>query len=102
MREQKWQRSSLRRLSVRLTENGHPVSHTTVGRLLKEMKYSLRANVKRFAGASHPDRDRQFEHIEEQKQAFLAAGLPVISVVSQEERAHRQLQKCGPSLVSAG
>lgn len=95
MSEQKWQRSSLRRLSVRLTENGHPVSHTTVGRLLKEMKYSLRANVKRFAGASHPDRDRQFEHIEEQKQAFLAAGLPVISVDSKKKELIGNFKNAG-------
>jgi len=44
MSEKKWQRSSLRHLSVKLSENGHPVSHTTVERLLKKLKYSLKAN----------------------------------------------------------
>ncbi len=80
MSAQKWQRSSLRRLSATLVDQHHPVSHTTVGRLLVQMKYSLKANVKRLAGAAHPDRNRQFEYIEQQKHAFLAAGLPVISV----------------------
>jgi hypothetical protein len=80
MSDQKWQRSSLRRLSTKLAEAHHPVSHTTVGRLLVQMKYSLKANLKRLAGAAHPDRNRQFEYIEQQKCAFLAAGLPVISV----------------------
>jgi hypothetical protein len=80
MSDQKWQRSSLRRLSTKLTDQHHPVSHTTVGRLLVQMKYSLKANLKRLAGAAHPDRNRQFESIEQQKRAFLAAGLPVISV----------------------
>jgi hypothetical protein len=56
------------------------VSHTTVGRLLHEMKYALKVNVKRLTGAPHPEREPQFAYIEQQKQAFLQAGLPVISV----------------------
>ena len=31
------------------------------------MNYSLKANLKRLAGAAHPDRNRQFEYIEQQK-----------------------------------
>lgn len=80
MSEQKWQRSSLRHLSAELSRTEHPVSHTTVGRLLEDMDYSLKANVKRQAGKAHPDRERQFEYLEQQTQAFLAAGWPVISV----------------------
>jgi len=41
---------------------------------------ALRANRKRFTGPPHPDRDRQFCYISEQREAFLTAGLPVISV----------------------
>ena len=56
------------------------MSHMTVRRLLVEMEYSLKANVKRLSGASHPDRNKQFEQIESLRKAFLAAGQPVISV----------------------
>jgi hypothetical protein len=77
MSERKWRRSSLRALSLAL---GQQVSHTTVGRLLKAMDYSLKANVKRLTGEPHPERDTQFEYIEQQKQSFRAAGLPIISV----------------------
>ena len=80
MSGQKWQRSSLRQLADELAQVGYWVSHTTVGRMLREMDYSLKANVKRLAGAAHPDRERQFAYLNSQKQAFLAAGLPVISV----------------------
>jgi len=52
----------------------------TVRRLLKAMGFSLKANVKRLSGPPHPDRDRQFRHIQRQKQKFLKAGQPVISV----------------------
>ena len=80
MSEQKWQRSSLRHLMDEMERIGHWLSHTTIARLLKEMGYSLKANVKRLSGSSHPDRDRQFQYIAVQKAIFQQAGLPIISV----------------------
>jgi len=59
---------------------GHAASRMTVSRLLRKQDYSLKANVKRLCGPAHPDRERQFEYIEAQKQAYVEAGLPVISV----------------------
>ncbi len=52
----------------------------TVRRLLKAMGFSLKAHVKRLSGPPHPDRDRQFRHIQRQKRKFLKAGQPVIRV----------------------
>jgi hypothetical protein len=78
--DQKWVRSSLRQLSHDLGEAGHAISPPTVGRLLKERDYSLKANVKQAAGKDHPDRTEQFRYLEEQKRAFLEADQPVISV----------------------
>ena len=80
MSEQKWQRSSLRHLMDELSRLGYWVSHTTIGRLLKQMDYSLKANAKRLSGSNHPDRDQQFRYITSQKQAYLTLGLPTISV----------------------
>lgn len=95
MSDQKWLRSSLRHLSTRLSEQGHPVSHTTVGRLLEDLDYSLKANVKRLAGKSHPDRDQQFGYIEQQTQAFLAAGWPVISVDTKKKELIGNFKNAG-------
>jgi hypothetical protein len=80
MSDEKWLRSSLRHLSTKLKAKGHTACPKTVGRLLKDMKYSLKANVKRQAGAQHPDRNAQFEYIETQKQLFLRNGWPIISI----------------------
>jgi hypothetical protein len=81
MSEQKWVRASLRHLSRRLGEVGHPASPPTVRRLLDDQGYRLHANTKQLeAGAAHPDRDPQFQYIAEQRQAFRAAGQPEISV----------------------
>jgi hypothetical protein len=51
-----------------------------VARLLKELGYSLQANRKRLEGAQHPDRNAQFDHINETIRHQLAAHEPVISV----------------------
>jgi hypothetical protein len=79
--EQKWVRSSLRTLSARLTAAGHPVSPPTVGRLLKTLDYALHVHAKKIeAGATHPERAAQFDYIAQQRQAFTAAGRPILSV----------------------
>lgn len=81
MSAQKWVRSSLRHLSTRLGKVGHAASPPTVGRLLRKLKYSVKANRKeRETGSAHPERDAQFQHIEKQKQAHRDARLPIISV----------------------
>lgn len=80
MGEHKWTRSSLRHLSAELKKLGHSATRMTVGRLLRKLEYSLKANVKRLSGPAHPDRELQFGYIQAQKEAYLEAGLPVISV----------------------
>ena len=80
--EQKWVRDSLRQLQAKL--NGQ-VSHTTIGRLLREMGYGLKANRKQLTGTSHPDRAVQFTYIEQQIQRFQRAGWPIISVDSKKK-----------------
>ncbi len=81
MSEQQWVRSSLRTLSARLRATGHAVRPPTVGRLLKTLDYALHVNAKKIeARADHPDRDAQFGHIADQRQAFTEAGRPIVSV----------------------
>jgi transposase len=75
-----WTSKSLRKLSDELKERGHKVSHVTVGKLLEQQGYSLQANRKVLEGASHPDRNAQFEHISMTAKEFQSAGQPVISV----------------------
>ena len=74
----KWTCKSLRRLALELRQRGHRISHVAVGELLRDMGYSLQANRKTLEGASHPDRNAQFEHIHEKVKEFQAAGQPVM------------------------
>lgn len=75
-----WTSKSLRKLSLELANQGFNVSHVTVGTLLEELGYSLQSNQKTLEGKGHPDRDAQFQYINEQSLGFLGQGLPVISV----------------------
>ena len=75
-----WTCKSTRNLADALTEKGHDVSHQTVARLLQEMDYNLQVNRKTKEGASHPDRNAQFEYIAKRVRSFQRRGQPVVSV----------------------
>lgn len=76
----KWTRKSTRKLAKELRRQGHSISRGTVGRLLYELDFSLKGNVKSLSGRRHPDRERQFQHIQKQIQECRRKGLPVLSV----------------------
>ena len=76
----RWTNKSMRKLARELSRQGHPVSHTKVAKLLHTLGYSLQATRKTKEGASHPDRDVQFEYIYAQVSAFQGRQQPVISV----------------------
>jgi hypothetical protein len=81
MRPLKWVSKSPAKLAVALRESGHEVSPNTVSKLLKtKLEYSRQVNRKTHEGASHPDRNAQFEHINAKVIAAETAGQPVISV----------------------
>jgi hypothetical protein len=79
MTSRKWVRQSLRQLGKRLQNQGMTLSHETIRRVLKDQKYSLKANHKRVS-TSGTQRDTQFRYIRRVKKLFLASGHPVISV----------------------
>ena len=76
----RWTTKSTRRLSASLNEQGFVVSHMQVCRLLHELEYQLSANRKSLEGGTNPDRNTQFEFINEQSAMFLKQHCPVISV----------------------
>ncbi len=63
-----------------LNERQHGVSCPVISRLLKESGYRLRLNVKDYEGESHPQREAQFSHIQEQRAAHREAGQPTSGV----------------------
>jgi len=76
----RWTCKSTRRLAEELTRQNHRVGARTVASLLKQAGYSLQANRKTREGASHPDRNAQFEYINSRVTRFLKRGQPAVSV----------------------
>ena len=75
-----WTDKSTRTLSAELNAQGHDVSHATVATLLAQLGYSLQSNLKSKERKSHPDRNAQFEFINQEVLSFQERGFPVISV----------------------
>jgi len=97
MTTEKWVRSSLRQLKEALNKLGFDIGYVTVGRLLKDLGFSLKGNRKQCTGPSHPDRDRQFRYIERVKKVFLDAGHPIISVDAKKKELMGNFKNPGRS-----
>ena len=76
----KWTRRTTARIAAELRSLGIEVCPRTVARLLRTMGFALRVNHKKRAGASHPDRDAQFQHIAGLRRRCAAENLPIVSV----------------------
>lgn len=77
----KWTRTTTGKISSLLNDSlGISICKNTVGKLLKDMKYSLRVNQKKLSGTYSDDRDKQFEIIRNIREEFEKNGDPIISV----------------------
>lgn len=82
-------------LATELRKQGFHVSPSTVGRLLKELGYSLQSNRKTREGRQHPDRNAQFEHINRRVIARHRRGEPAISVDTKKKEPLGNLKNPG-------
>ena len=91
----KWVSKSHAKLAAALQTMGHKVSPQTVRRLLQQIGYSRQGNAKAEEGRQHPDRDAQFEHINERVLEFQAAQQPVISVDTKKKELIGNFKNAG-------
>jgi len=91
----KWTRKTLRKLSEELQRQGYQVGPDTVLRLLRDMKYVLRANRKRLTRKQDLERDRQMKYVARLRRAFLRAGWPVISVDAKQRELIGNFKQAG-------
>ena len=97
-----WVSKSQRNLAAILAEQRYKISHKIVGRLLKDMGFSLQANAKIREGGSHPDRNAQFEKINALVNEFQAAGQPAISVDTKKKENVGDFKNNGRTLRPKG
>ena len=76
----KWTRRTTQSVAAQLAKLGIRIDAKTVGRLLKELGYSLRVNSKKISSGSGPDRNEQFETINTLREHFSSRGVPILSV----------------------
>jgi hypothetical protein len=92
----RWTSKSLSLLTEQLHRMGHVVSAPTVGKLLRKADYSLQANRKTSEGKKqHPDRNAQFEHINQRVIRHQRAGQPVISVDAKKKELVGDFKNAG-------
>jgi transposase len=97
-----WTARSQRNIVDALKKQGHQTSMKMVSRLLKELGYSLQANRKRLEGAQHPDRNAQFEHINETLRRQIEANEPAISVDTKKRELVGPFKNGGRELSAKG
>lgn len=97
-----WTARSLRNIVGSLKDLGHQTSVMTVRTLLKKLGYSLQANRKRLEGSQHPDRNAQFEHVNETVRRQLDANEPAISVDTKKKELVGNYKNGGQELRKQG
>lgn len=98
----RWVSKSTRHLEQTLKGKGFVIGRTAVNQLLKEMEYSLQANKKTREGKSHPDRDGQFQYINDCAKTFLRGRQPVISVDTKKKELVGNYKNVGRELEPRG
>jgi len=91
----RWNSKSTRHLADALRRQGPVVSHHTVARLLEALDYSLQGNRKTREGRSHPDRDAQFDPINQPVRAFQKRRQPVVSVDTKKKELMGDFKNAG-------
>ena len=91
----RWTSKSTYKLAEALQKKGHRGTATTIGKILLKEGYSLQGNRKTLEGSSHPDRNAQFEHINERVKSFLDEYQPAISVDTKKKENIRNFKNQG-------
>lgn len=81
-----WTRKTRKKISDELAKVGIVVCPTTVGKILKQLKYSLKSNSKKVANGGRKltkeekkAANEQFEYIAEMRKIFTQKGYPIMS-----------------------
>jgi len=91
----RWTSKSTRKLADELLRQGHTVSPQKVGQMLHDLGYSLQGTRKTTEGSQHPDRNAQFEFINDRVDAYQAQGAPVISVDTKKKELVGDFKNAG-------
>ncbi len=98
----RWTCKSTRNLANELLQQKYLVSHSSVANILHEQKYSLKSNRKTDEGKSHPDRNAQFEYINEKVKSFHEKKQPSLSVDTKKKELVGNFKNNGREWLAKG
>jgi len=102
MSKLRWTNKSTYTIAKELTSNGIKISEVTTGRIIKQMGYSLQANIKSKESGSSEERDSQFRYINRQVRAFEKKNMPVISVDTKKKELVGNFKNSGRKWMKKG
>ena len=102
MSKLKWTNKSTYTIAKELTSKGKNISEVTTGRIIKQLGYSLQANIKSKESGSSEERDSQFRYINKQVKIFAKKNMPVISVDTKKKELVGNFKNDGRKWVKKG
>lgn len=93
---------SVRKLQQEIEKRGYKISYPSIAEILHNNKFSLQANSKSIEGKQHPDRNAQFEFINQDTKTQIAKKEPVISVDAKKKELVGNFKNNGKEWKSKG
>lgn len=93
---------SVRKLQKEIEKTGCKISYPSVAEILHKNRFSLQANRKSIEGKPHPDRNAQFEFINQDAKTQIAKKEPVISVDAKKKELVGKFKNNGKEWRSKG
>jgi len=91
----KWTRKTTRKLAEELKDKDFQVGHSTIPRLVRKLRYTLRSNQKRLSRKQDERRDEQIRHLIRVRKRFLKRKLPVLSIDCKKKELIGQFRNPG-------
>jgi hypothetical protein len=91
----KWTRRTTKKIAGELKKLQINVGAKTVGKLLKQMGFSLRVNHKKLSRGPKEDRDEQFAYIAEMREFFAKRKWPIVSVDTKKKELVGNFKNAG-------
>jgi len=93
---------SVRKLQREIEKKGYKISYPSIAEILHKNKFSLQANSKSIEGKQHPNRNEQFEFINQDVKIQITKKEPVISVDAKKKELVGNFKNNGKEWRSKG
>jgi hypothetical protein len=91
----KWTRKTTHKLEKELKSKEFQVGHSTIPRLVRKLRYTLRSNQKRLSRKQDERRDEQIRHLVRMRKRFLKRKWPVLSIDCKKKELIGQFRNPG-------